>query len=161
MSYVSENRLFDFVFHDSELSLISYDKEKLVLKGEFMNLSKNSPLNEYDCDMQLSEATITFFTFGANSVIKDSWWQKPYEEEGEDEGFFVKPRFTVDEKATEEFVALLEDTVSVQEFGIDETGYHYINACGKDGGFSAKFIYLGVTISWEEFVSPAWYERKR
>lgn len=160
MRYTSENRLFDFVFHDSEITLCGYDGQKLMMKAEFVNLSRNSPYNDEGFDMQMSEAVITFDGFGVNSFTSAKWWQKPYDEEDEQEIFYGKPRFSVDSEATEKFVSELEGGMSIQEFGIDSDGYHYMNVSGKNGWFCVKFLYYNVTVQWEEFTGAAWYEKK-
>ncbi len=159
MKYISENRLMDFVFHDSEMSLKSFEDGKLVLKAEFLNLSKDSPQNPHGNDMQLDKAEIAFEGFGVNSVTDGSWWNE-YEDEESEEDYF-SPRFSVSEEALDEFVRRISDNIRILEFGIESRGYHYLNAEGKDGWFSAKFLYYNVTISWDEFLGIAWYEKKR
>ncbi len=160
MKYVSENRLHDFVFHDCEMKLLSYEDGNLAVKAGFMNLSKNSPLNEEGLDMQMGEAEIVFTLFGANSLDPVSYSQGLFGED-DTEDFFVKPDFTVSDEATRSFVEELKTGITVQETGIDSFGYHYLSACGQNGWFDVKFIYYNVTVSWDEFAGPAWYEKKK
>ena len=54
MHYSSNNRLQDFEFHDTELSLISWEDNRLIVSAKFLNVHKDAAPNNADADMFLS-----------------------------------------------------------------------------------------------------------
>ena len=60
MKYTSVNKLFDFIFHDSELDFESFENKELVISARHVNVSKNAPQNPEDEDMEIEKALITF-----------------------------------------------------------------------------------------------------
>lgn len=160
MKYLSENRLFEFVFHDSIFSSAEYADGRLTLNAEFLNLSKNSVLNEHDYDMQIGTAVITFENFAVERFEAGMWWKKPLDEEY-DPFLPDEPGVIKGEAALNLLLEELSGEVTVYEFGIHDSGYHYMNASGLSGWFEARFLYHNVTVEWDEFVKPAWYEKTK
>ncbi len=160
MKYLSENRLFEFVFHDCSFILKDHDEGKLTIEAEFLNISKRAPQNEYDRDMQLDKTIITFENFAVERFEAGMWWKKPIEEEYDP--FLPDPEGVIKgEEALKLLLDELKKGVTVYEFGIHDSGYHYLNASGASGWFEARFLYHNVTVQWDEFLKPAWYEKVR
>ena len=75
MHYFSTNRLQDFEFHDAELSLISWEYNRLVVSAKYLNVHKDAAPNNADADMEISEARITFSGFQIKEFEPSSTWK--------------------------------------------------------------------------------------
>ena len=74
MRYSSTNRLQDFEFHDAELSLISWENNRLIVSAKFLNIHKDAAPNNADTDMEISEARITFSGFQIKEFEPSRTW---------------------------------------------------------------------------------------
>ena len=63
MTYRVEDRLDLFDFHDTELSLVSFDKNELVISTKHLNIHKDAKENPHECDMEIDFAKLVFTQF--------------------------------------------------------------------------------------------------
>ena len=63
MKYVSINRLSDFEFHDSKLTLVSFEDQCLILNATYLNVHKGIEQNPHKVDMEIALASLTFEDF--------------------------------------------------------------------------------------------------
>ena len=75
MHYSSNNRLQDFEFHDAELSLTSWEDNRLVVSAKYLNVHKDAAPNNADADMEISEARITFSGFQIKEFEPSRTWK--------------------------------------------------------------------------------------
>ena len=54
MQYSSVNRLGDFEFHDAELSLLSWENDRLTVSAKYLNVHKNAAPGNEGTDMEIS-----------------------------------------------------------------------------------------------------------
>lgn len=155
MKYLSENRLYDFVWHDSVFSLIGYENDTLKIKAEFLNIVKTSPYNPEESDMQIRDAVITFEGFRVAKVITTAATQiilDEYDEFSGKEG----------DSALEETLMVLRGGLTVLDFGIHDSGYHFFSALDeKSRMVDVRFMFYNAVATWDEFSGVAWYEKKR
>lgn len=60
MKYCVKNQLNLFEFHDSKFSLISFEKNKLCISANHINIHKDAKENPNDYDMDIHLAKIHF-----------------------------------------------------------------------------------------------------
>ena len=60
MKYRVENQLNLFEFHDCEFSLVSFDKNDLVVSVKHLNIHKDAKENPHNCDMEICLASMYF-----------------------------------------------------------------------------------------------------
>ena len=60
MKYSSVNNLQDFEFHDSQMEFIGYADGKLVVAVKHLNIHKATLQNDFEIDMEINLAQITF-----------------------------------------------------------------------------------------------------
>ena len=67
LKYISNNRLFDFEFHDAVLTLESYIENRLIVHADFLNIHKDAEQNPFGTDMEITSARLSFeeFSIGA------------------------------------------------------------------------------------------------
>ena len=76
MQYSSTNRLQDFEFHDSKLSFISWEDDRLIVSAKHLNVHKYAAPNHAGADMEISEARITFCGFQLREFEPGRAWKR-------------------------------------------------------------------------------------
>ena len=76
MKYVSINRLSDFEFHDSELTLVSFEDQRLILNATHLNVHKGIEQNPHEVDMEIALANLSFEGFVICSYEPGRAWKR-------------------------------------------------------------------------------------
>lgn len=155
MKYTSVNKLFDFIFHDGELDFESFENKELVISARHLNVSKNAPQNPEDEDMEIEKALITFRNFCLKSIKRVAEYEK------REDGCVVASKHEIieGEKAIEMFLSeLKENGLTVYSLDVFEDNLYYLDAFGEDPFFTSFFTFDEVSVQWDNFLKPAWYE---
>ena len=154
MQYSSTNRLQDFEFHDSELSFMSWENNRLIVSAKYLNVHKDAAPNNSGTDMEISEALISFYGFELKEFEPSRTWKK----DKNGQLYTDEPRIIhTDSIARKMFETELQNSITVMGIVCDEDVYE-LGACGIDPYFSARFIFSDVEIEWNNYRKKAWYE---
>lgn len=157
MRYSSTNRLQDFEFHDSELSLISWEDNRLIVSAKFLNVHKNAAPNNADADMEISEARITFSGFQIKKFEPSRTWKADENGNAYTNDPLIIHTGTI---ARSMFENELKNSITVM--GISwENDIYELGAFGMDPYFSVRFLFSDVEIEWDDYRKKAWYELHR
>lgn len=148
MKYSSVNNLQDFEFHDSQMEFISYADGKLVVAVKHLNIHKATLQNDFETDMEIALAQITFEGLSVKSF-----------ELSKAEKANIADRISAGEKAEQKYISELKHGINIFEFGLLDSGFYYIDACGVEPWFTVQFSFENVTVEWEEYSQKAWYEK--
>ncbi|MBO5914155.1 MAG: hypothetical protein J6Q72_02305 [Clostridia bacterium] len=157
MQYSSTNRLQDFEFHDSELSFISWDDNRLIVSAKYLNVHKDAAPNNADADMEISEARITFSGFQIKEFEPSRTWKT--DENGKsytDDPLIIHTGAI----ARSMFENELKSTITVMRI-VSENHIYELDALGIDPYFSVRFLFSDVEIEWDDYRKKAWYELHR
>ncbi len=155
IKHISVDSLGDFEFHDSEWSFVSWENGNLTVKIRALNIHKDAEQNRTGKDMELGEATLTFF--GINNITYElpRTWQK--DENGN--SYTDEPRVIYEgDDAMARFIGELknESGVTVMYFNEKDDGYEF-GGIGSEW-LSPRFTFDGVRIEWDAYDGKAWYE---
>ena len=156
MKHISTNFL-DFEFHDAYFKLKSIQDNVLTISARYLNIHKNTEQNHYPTDMEIEVANITFQGFHTKSFEPGRAWKK--DANGKlytDEPQIVFEGHTAEEKLLHE----LHVGSTIYEFGTLENGNNYFDGSGDEPWFHTQFSFDSVTLEWDEFRKPAWYEER-
>ncbi len=146
MKYTFTDRLSDFEFHDAELSFISFENDNLAVEVIYLNIHKNALGGEFDTDMEIDRAVMTFEDF---HVIDFERW-KP----------ITQPRIIFEgAEAEAEFISELKKTFDIsliKEKHENGICFIEIDTCTM-GDFSVNVSFKSVRIEWDSFSQKAWY----
>ena len=157
MRYSSTNRLQDFEFHDAELSLISWENNRLIVSAKFLNIHKDAAPNNADTDMEISEARITFSGFQIKEFEPSRIWKT--DENGK--SYTDDPLILhFGELARNMFETELKNSITVMGI-VFENDIYELGALGIDPYFSVRFLFSDVEIEWDDYRKKAWYELHR
>ena len=157
MHYSSNNRLQDFEFHDTELSLISWEDNRLVVSAKYLNVHKDAAPNNADADMEISEARITFRGFQIKEFEPSRTWKT--DENGKsytDDPLIIHTGAV----ARSMFENELKNSITVMGIVLENDIYE-LGALGIDPYFSVRFLFSDVEIEWDDYRKKAWYELHR
>ncbi len=157
MKYTSTNIFSDFEFHDAYFKLENFKNNTLTISVQYLNIHKNTEQNPCNNDMEIEIAQITFNNFQIKSFEPGRAWKR--DENGElytDEPQVIFEGETAKEKALNE----LRRGATVFEFGTLKNENYYFDGAGDEPWFQVQFLFDAVTIEWDEFRKPAWYEEK-
>ena len=157
MHYSSNNRLQDFEFHDAELSLISWEDNRLVVSAKYLNVHKDAAPNKEDADMEISEARITFSGFQIKEFEPSRTWKT--DENGKsytDDPLIIHTGAV----AHSMFQNELKNSITVMGIVLEDDIYE-LGALGIDPYFSVRFLFSDVEIEWDDYRKKAWYELHR
>ena len=159
MKFTSTNIFSDFEFHDAYFKLKSIENNDLTISVQYLNIHKNAEQNPCDTDMEIEIAQITFinFLFKSFEPGRGGWKQDENGTWYTDEPQVIFDGETAKEKALNE----LQHGATIFEFGTLENGNHYFDGASDEPWFQVQFIFDAVTIEWDEFRKPAWYEERR
>ena len=153
MRYSSTNRLQDFEFHDAELSLISWEDNRLVVSAKYLNVRKDSAPDNTGTDMEISEARITFNGFQVKGFEPSRTWKRD-----ENGNFYTNDPLIIytGAVARSTFENELKNPITVMKFFCENDVYE-LGACGIDPYFSVRFLFSEIVIEWDGYRQPAWY----
>ena len=157
MRFSLTNRLQDFEFHDAELSLISWEDNRLVVSAKYLNVHKDAAPNNADADMEISEARITFSGFQIKEFEPSRTWKT--DENGKlytDDPLIIHTGAV----ARSMFENELKNSITVMGIVLENDIYD-LGALGIDPYFSARFTFSDVEIAWDDYRKKAWYELHR
>ena len=157
MHYFSTNRLQDFEFHDAELSLISWEDNRLVVSAKYLNVHKDAAPNNADADMEISEARITFSGFQIKEFEPSRTWKT--DENGK---YYTDDPLIIHTGAIARsmFESELKNSITVMGIVLENDIYE-LGALGIDPYFSVRFLFSDVEIEWDDYRKKAWYELHR
>lgn len=157
MKYLVENDLSLFEFHDSSLSLVSFDGRNLILCAGNLNIHKHTPQNPGDFDMEIDSAWITFRNFRSATYEPGQTWKV-----GEDgQSHPVGPRVILaGQEGLDAILEELEEEITVYHFEKEERGYS-VGCSGIEPYFTMEFDFDSVTVCWDAYKKKAWYELHR
>ena len=157
MKYLSKNIFSDFEFHDAYFKFESFENNILNISVEYLNIHKNTEQNHYHTDMEIELAQINFTDFRVKSFEPGRTWKQDVNGKlYTDEPQVIFEGQTAEEKLLNE----LRVGVTVFEFGTLENGTPYFEGNGNEPWFQVQFSFDSVTLEWDEYRKPAWYEEK-
>lgn len=151
----SSGILSDFEFHDSIFKLDRYEDGTLSITVQNLIILKSAESNPHSTDMEIKTAAITFRGFRIASFEPGRVMQIG------DNGqlYSPDPKVVFEGSPAEKlFFAQLQTGVLVYEFGLLENGNHYLDGSAAKPWFQLQFTFDSVTIQWDSFYGPAWYE---
>lgn len=148
MKYSSVNNLQDFEFHDAQMEFISYADSKLVVSVKYLNIHKATPQNDFETDMEINLAQITFEGLSVKLF-----------QLSKDEKANISNRISTEKETEQKYISELKHGINIFEFGLFDSGFYYIDACGAEPWFTVQFSFKNVTVEWEEYSNKAWYEK--
>lgn len=157
MKYHTKNQLNIFEFHDSILSLVSFDKNNLVLSAEGLNIHNNVPENPFDCDMEILFSNITF----TNTRFYSFEYPEARITDSNGNTYIEKSRIISEEKNSENhFINELNKKISVHGITLYEKNCKNFIKIQTNGVsvFTVDFSFEAVTVEWDEYLNKAWYE---
>ena len=157
MKYRIENQLDLFEFHDSEFSLISFDKKDLVVSAKYLNIHKEAKENPHNCDMEISLANISFQNvrilslepMRAGQMDSDGNWYT------DDPQIIYQP-----DKAKENLIDALKNGISINGVDIRRSDEHttFVFDTNSPICFNAVISFSNVKVEWDSYRKKAWYE---
>ncbi|MBR6513360.1 MAG: helix-turn-helix transcriptional regulator [Clostridia bacterium] len=158
----AEEKLDNFEFHDTILSLVRYDKtlKCLILSARSLNIHKNTEQNPYDSDMEIKEAKIYLHGFRILSLECPPAYQW-----NEDNELVALDTPEVSLSGEEALQYLLEQfatrfRVTVLELENIGNGEYYMTIdIEQPGTLAMKFTVSRATVTWSEYNGEAWYEQ--
>ncbi len=157
MHYSSTNRLQDFEFHDAELSLVSWEDNRLIVSANFLNVHKDAAPNNEDADMEISEARITFGGFQIKEFEPSRTWKTDKNGNSYTDDPLIIHTGTI---ARSMFENELKNSITVMGIALENNIYE-LGAIGIDPYFSVRFLFSDVEIEWDDYRKKAWYELHR
>lgn len=156
MKYISIDRMNDFEFHDAGFTLISHTPEQLVVSARCLNIHKGADQNPRRTDMEIDHALITFRHFAVKAFDPGSTWRQ--DAEGKWFEYEQGVVFT-GEEALQKCLHDLREEIQIYHFVRRKDGRHSIDAAGSDSPwFEVHFTFDSMTVEWDEYLKPAWYE---
>lgn len=156
MKYCTQNKLEQFEFHDSEFSLVRFDKKDLIASVKYLNIQEAAEENPYDCDMEIERA---IFHFGDVHILSFEP-ARAYQKDADGNWYTDEPQIVFTGKAAEEkLISELENGFSVNgiAFARSDTYTLEIEANGPEW-FCTKIAFSDVSVSWDAYRKKAWYE---
>ena len=154
MKYISVDKLFDFEFHDAEITLENFANNRLKVKANHLNIHKGTEQNNNETDMEITSAFITFEEFKLLSY-------KPgvARKQGENGEFYHTESQIVlyEADAYASFLEQLDAVLTIFDLGIKEGDTYFIDASSKCLFFTVCFTFKHVRIEWDDYKKEAWY----
>ncbi len=157
MKYRSANILKDFEFHDALFELLSFENNILTISCKYLNIHKNTLQNQFDTDMEIVAAKITFKDFRLLSYCSEGKLKSD-----SNGGYYAEKSEEVfsDAVAYEKLLNELKAGVTVLDFGTLDNKNCFIDGIGATPWFSVQFLFDCAAVEWDEFKRPAWYEQR-
>ena len=153
--YVSTDQTELFEFHDSWITLDSFDGNDLSLVAKGLNISKNAEQNPKGMDLQIEKARITFY--GVSELVYDPGQTWETDENGN--SVPVTPLIIYRGKeARERTEAELRQGAEVYSHSIKDGDEFEIFGTGDEPFFGIRCHASKVVIEWDNYRKPAWYE---
>ena len=156
LKYVSINRLSDFEFHDSELTLVSFEDQCLILNATYLNVHKGIEQNPHKVDMEIALASLTFEDFVIWSYEPGRSWKR--DEKGQ--YYTDEPQIILSGKeANDRFITQIKNGITDFDLGVKEGSIYFIDGIAEDPFFTLCFMFQNVSIEWDDFKGRAWYNQ--
>ena len=156
LKYVSFNRLSDFEFHDSVLTLVSVEDQRLILNATHLNVHKGIEQNPHIDDMEIALASLTFEGFVICSYEPGRAWKR------DEKGHYYtdEPQIILSGKeANDRFMKQIKSGITVLDLGEKEGSIYFIDGISEDPFFTLCFVFQNVSIEWDDFKGKAWYNQ--
>ncbi len=157
MKYRVENKLDLFEFHDSEFSLISFNKDELITSAKYVNIHKSANQNPYDSDMEISLAKFVFTGFNVISFEP----MRAYQVDDEGHLYTNDPQIIYNGgEAEKHFLNEIKNGITINCIDIckkENKTYIELSTCAQSC-FFATITFDEVVIEWDEYLKKAWYE---
>jgi len=154
MKYSSTNRFDDFEFHDSKISLVSWENNRLIVSAKHLNVHKDAAPNNTSTDMEIAEACVTFCGF----KIKEFKPSGKCQTNRNNSSYPGDPLIIhTDSVAHNMFESELRNSITVTEIVLSN-GFYELNAIGIESYFSVRFTFSEIEIEWDDYSKKAWYE---
>jgi hypothetical protein len=156
MKYISVDRLSDFEFHDAEMHFISRSENDLTVSVKCLNIHKGTAQNSHPTDMEIADARLTFRSFSLSVFDPGDEWTQDAEGKWV---VSVKGCISTDAAAEQRFLNALKSVVTIFAFDrFDDASYFIDGSSQNEPWFTVRFTFASVTIEWDEYLNPAWYE---
>ena len=150
MKYASSNLLQDFEFHDAFLKYESFCNATLVVSVQYLNIHKTAEQNNYDKDMEIELAKVTFYGF--RTKFYKVWLPTNAPCPDESQIYFEGP------EAEKKLLAEFQSGTTIFGFGALEDGIYYLDA--STPLFQSQFSFDSAVVEWDKYCNIAWYEEK-
>lgn len=155
MKYISNNRLFDFEFHDAVLTLESYIENRLIVHADFLNIHKDAEQNPFGTDMEITSARLSFEEFTIQSFELLRTWKQ--DENGQ--LYTDDPQIVYSgDEGKSCFIEQIRKGITVFDLGKKDEAVYYLDASSQPV-FTVCFSFEDVLIEWDDYKKPAWYVR--
>lgn len=161
MKYSVTDGADKFEFHDSKVVKSVIEDDKLCFIVKYLNIHNAVPENLSDKHMEIKEAFIEFEGFELIYYTIGTPWK--YDENGKlcPEGDII---YHTHNEGTELLRTAMNNDFTVISFYVEELENHktYELSCvghSEQPFFEFRFRADSMKISWDEYISPAWYEK--
>ncbi len=155
LKYISNNRLFDFEFHDAVLTLESYIENRLIVHADFLNIHKDAEQNPFGTDMEITSARLSF----ENCTIKSYELLRALKQDENGQLYSDEPQIIYSgDEGRKHFIEQLEKGITVFDFGKKDEETFYLDI-SSEPCFTVCFSFEDVLIEWDDYKKPAWYVR--
>ena len=155
MKYISNNRLFDFEFHDAVLTFESFIDKRLIVQADCLNIHKDAAQNPFETDMEIASARLSFDEFDTQSFELLRAWKK--DKNGQ---FYTdEPQIVyLGDEGKSLFIEQIRKGIIVFDLGKKDEAVYYLDASSQPF-FTVCFSFGKVSIEWDDYKKPAWYVR--
>ncbi len=155
MGHFFSDQLQNFEFHDSCFSYISWNDEVLKISVKHLNAKKDTLANDFDSDMEIEEAKITFCGFSVKEFEPLRAWHR-----NEDGDLYTDDPHIIytDIEARNMFEDELRNSFAVTGIFNNGNEEYELSASSGGGGFTLRFRFSSVAVEWEKYLQKAWYE---
>lgn len=157
MTYRVEDRLDLFDFHDTELSLVSFDKNELVISAKHLNIHKDAKENPHECDMEIDFAKLVFAHFEVISFEP----MRTYQIDDDGNWYTDEPQIIYNGvEAEKRFLNEIKKSIAINCIDIcKKRNKTYIElSTSVQDRFFVTFAFEDVVVEWNEYCKKAWYE---
>lgn len=140
------------------MKLLTFSGGSLTVTVKNLNIHKNTPENDMECDMELAEAVMTFAGVSISSYEPDRTWKT----DAEGKAYSDDPVIIhTGEEAQQLFLRDLERGLCVFSLEADSPQQIVMEGCGDCPYFTVRIGFDSVRLEWDEYRKKAWYELHR
>ncbi|MBQ9994551.1 MAG: hypothetical protein IJP17_07565 [Clostridia bacterium] len=158
MKYRTENRLELFEFHDSDISLVGFEDDELVVSAKHLNIHADAEQNPSEHDLEIDCAKITFRGFRALSFEPAVPWEVGAGGNPHPVGAPIVYR---DSEALDKIKDALRNQITIFDFDRKDGSCYFLDGSKNGHFFTMTFCFDSVLVEWDEYKSKAWYELHR
>jgi len=156
--YISIDDSKIFEFHDSFFELDSVNGDSISIRVRALNISRNAEQNPKEYDLEIKTARITFV--GVHDCTFDPGRTWKIDESGN--GVPTTPEILYSgEDARKRITKELGNGIDVFSHTIFDGDHFSIEGSGIEPWFEVRFKAQRITVEWDEYIRPAWYEITR